>query len=108
VFHKMSLGVAGFLSQRYHYSRSDAGMRTGCAPLLTRVLYAGFCPFLPALVLGRIGNRVWRKGRWRGKLLQTLPLLILFSLAWAWGEFCGYLFGLGESLQKVGSCAHRG
>ena len=102
VFHNMSFGIGKFLIQRYHYSRSYAAMRVRGASRLKRVAYAGFCPLLPVLVLGRIGTRVWRKRRLRWKLPQALPLLIIFSFAWAWGEFCGYLLGGGDSLRRVG------
>jgi len=102
VFHNMSFSFGKFLSQRYHYSRSYAAMRVRGTSLLRRVAYAGFCPLLPILVLGRVGARIWRRRRLRWKLQQTLPLLIIFSLAWAWGEFWGYLLGAGDSLRKVG------
>lgn len=101
VVHKISFGFADFLSQRFHFSRSFAAQRTRRSSLLARVVYAGLCPFLPIVVLGRIGAKVWQKGLTR-RLLPALPLLVIFSLAWAWGEFRGYLLGPGDSTQKVG------
>ena len=102
VFHNLSFSLGKFLCQRYHYSRSYAAMRVRGTSLPKRIAYAGFCPLLPLLVLGRMGVRVWRKPRLRWKLQQTLPLLIVFSLVWAWGEFWGYLLGPGVSPQKLG------
>lgn len=101
VYHKKSFGFGEFMSQRYHYARSYAGMRVKGASLPIRLCYAGFCSLLPALLVARIGARVWSKKRFRGKFLQALPLLLIFSLSWAFGEFWGYLLGPGESLKKV-------
>jgi len=99
ILHKKSFGLGEFLSQRYHYSRGYAGMRLKST--WRRILYAGVCPLLPMLLMGRIVGSAWSKGRHRGELLQSLPLLLLFTGVWAWGEFVGYLAGPGDSLLKV-------
>ena len=101
VYHKKVFGFRYFLSQRYHYGRSYAGMRVENAPFWKKLAYAGFCPLLPALLIGRIGYRVLVKKRYLGKFFASFPFLVIFSLAWAWGEFVGYLFGPGDSLLKV-------
>lgn len=101
VYHKKVFGLSYFFSQRYHYGRSFAGMRVGNASLAKKLLYAGFCPLLPALLISRIGGRVIRKKRQLGAFMRAFPLIVLFSLTWAWGEFVGYLFGPGQSLLKV-------
>jgi glycosyltransferase involved in cell wall biosynthesis len=101
VYHKKVFGFRYFVSQRYHYGRSYAGMRLGGAPYWKRLIYAAFCPLLPVLLIGRIGWRVWTKKRHRDRFLKSFPFLGLFTFCWAWGEFVGYLFGPGESLLKV-------
>lgn len=101
VFHKKVFGFGYFLRQRYHYARSYAGMRVEEASFAKRLLYAGFCPLLPLLLIGRMGWRVLSKRRHVGKFIQALPLLWIFSLSWAWGEFIGYLSGAGNSLLRV-------
>src|SRR5713226_10777479 len=101
VYHRKCFGFRYFLSQRYHYARSFAGMRTKGASLWRRLVFAAFSPLLPALLIGRIGWRVLTKRRHLGRFFQALPFLAVFTLSWAVGEFVGYLFGAGESLMKV-------
>ena len=101
VYHKKVFGFGYFVGQRYHYGRSYAGMRVTGTPFWKKLVYAGFCPLLPALLIGRIGWRVFSKKRHRDKFIKGFPFLVLFTFCWAWGEFVGYLFGPGESLLKV-------
>src|SRR5262249_27793956 len=49
VYHKKSFGFRYFMSQRYHYSRSFAGMRLRRAPWWQRLGYACAVLLLPAL-----------------------------------------------------------
>jgi hypothetical protein len=100
VDHDKDFGVREFLSQRYHYARSHAGMRN---PELgwKRILYALGSPVLVPLLYFRIAGNVIRKGRHRGKLLAATPLILLYLSAWAFGEAIGYGFGGGRSILKV-------
>jgi glycosyltransferase involved in cell wall biosynthesis len=100
ICHKKEFGYRYFLSQRYHYSRSFAGMRLAEAPPWKRVIYAASTGLLPGVLLARIGRAVWRKGR-RGTFLLTLPVLVTFLITWAWGEAVGALCGPGDSLARV-------
>lgn len=101
IWHKKSFGVGEFLAQRYHFARSFAAMRVAGSPWVTRALYAGGSPALPVLLVGRIGGRVLRKRRHVAEFLRALPLIILFTVSWSVGEFCGYLWGPGTSHAKV-------
>ncbi|MGA8217853.1 MAG: glycosyltransferase [Solirubrobacterales bacterium] len=100
VDHAKDFGVREFLSQRYHYARSHAGMRN---PELgwRRVIYALGSPALVPLLYARIARNVIRKRRYRGKLLAATPLMLLYLCAWALGEAVGYAFGGGRSILKV-------
>ncbi|MBI1747149.1 MAG: glycosyltransferase [Acidobacteria bacterium] len=101
VYHKKSFGVLEFLQQRYHYGRSFAAMRVAHASLGRRLFYLLFSPALPALLLPRIAKRVLVKQRYLREFYLSLPLLFLYTISWAFGEFCGYLLGPGHSLEKV-------
>jgi glycosyltransferase involved in cell wall biosynthesis len=90
-----------FLGQRFHYSRSFAGMRRGMMTPPQRAIYAAIAAALPALMLWRIAQQVFHKRRYRKKFLLALPLLSVFMTSYAAGEFAGYLFGSGASLLKV-------
>jgi len=100
VSHEKEFGWIEFLSQRYHHSRSFAGMRLRESPYWRRLAYAGLTPLLPALLLFRIGRTVARKRRFR-LLFRALPALLTYLAAWAWGEAVGALGGVGRSLERV-------
>ena len=100
VFHKKHFEFLYFVSQRYHYSRSFAGMRLAGAPLWRRLAYALATPLLPPLLFLRILRTVWAKGQTRS-FLGAAPALVAFLIPWAWGETIGALFGPGRSLERV-------
>ena len=101
VVHKKEFGFGYFISQRYHYSRSFAGMRMRAAPIWKRMAYAACCVLLPALLFGRITKTVFKKGRHRLKFLFAAPVIAVFLISWAWGEAVGALCGPGNSLARV-------
>jgi hypothetical protein len=102
VLHKLSFGYREFLTQRYHYSRSFAGMRLCGAPWLKRIGYSGATLLLPGLLLARLVMIMGRKRqRWK-QFACCLPVLSTFLVSWAVGEGVGALFGPGDSLQRVG------
>jgi glycosyltransferase involved in cell wall biosynthesis len=100
VYHKKEFGLGYFLSQRYHYSRSYAGMRTQGAPIPKKLIRAAICFVLPPILALRITGWAGKK-RHASMLLRTLPLILLFTIVWAWGELVGHLFGPGDSLLRV-------
>ena len=85
----MPLGVA--LRERYNFGRLYGSLRVASVPLWKRMLLILASPILPLLFLGRVVLTVLRKGRYVAACLRAFPYLALFSLAWAWGEFVGYL-----------------
>jgi hypothetical protein len=101
VGHKMHYTVPGYMGQRYLYARAYAGDRVAEASPLRRVGYGCAALLLPGLLLGRIVGTVWRKGRHRRELIWSLPLLLLFVIAWGAGEVVGYWFGPGDALARV-------
>ena len=98
--HAKDFDLREFLSQRYHYSRSYAGMRN---PELgrKRLLYALGSPTLVPVIYARIARNVLRRRRHRRELLAATPLILLYTLVWCGGEAVGYALGGGRSLLKV-------
>jgi len=90
-----------FMRQRFHFSRSFAGMRRTQLSNGRRLMYLAGSPLIPALMLWRIGREVFRKKRLRMHFLLSIPLLTAFLTSYAAGEFAGYLSGGGDSLSKV-------
>ena len=101
VSHKKRFGFAYFLSQRYHYSRSFAGMRLAGARPWKRLAYACATALLPALLLARmIATLAPKRAYWRAFAI-ALPVILVFLTAWALGEAIGALLGPGDSLERV-------
>jgi glycosyl transferase family 2 len=101
VGHKKHYSFGEYLSQRYLYARSYAGMRIAGAPRSTRAFYGLASAALPLLLFVRTARRTLAKTRDAGLVLQCSPLIAAFVLAWGWGEFVGYWFGPGDSLRRV-------
>lgn len=101
VGHDKHYSVWEYLSQRFLYARSYAGNRVRGRGLVPRLAYAGASFLLPAILLARIVQRVWRRPAHRATLLASLPLLVLFVASWGAGECVGYLLGAGDSLSRV-------
>ncbi len=98
--HDKDFGLGEFLSQRWHYSRSYAGMRNSTLGP-KRWLYALGAPLLPPLLYYRIARNVLaRRGYGRQFLLAT-PLVLAYTVTWAIGESVGYVAGAGDSLLEV-------
>ncbi|HEX4936746.1 MAG TPA: glycosyltransferase [Gemmatimonadaceae bacterium] len=101
VSHRMHYTAGLYLSQRFLYSRSFAADRCQGATLARRIGLAMASLLLPPVLLARIVSQVLAKGRYVGQLVKSLPLLVMFVVAWAAGEVTGTLAGAGDSLSKV-------
>lgn len=90
-----------FLAQRFHFSRSFAGMRRREQSPRRRLLYGFGSLALPAVLLARIARTALGKRRHLGRFAACLPLIVLFLTVGAVGEMIGYLNGPGRSLERV-------
>ncbi len=98
---RIESGLLYFVAQRFHFSRSFAGMRRSRLSPTSRLLHLASVPILPPLMLWRIARQVFGKKRFRKEFLLSLPWLVILMLSYAAGEFAGYLLGEGDSLLKV-------
>ena len=101
VGHRKHYSVGEYAEQRYLYARSYAGMRMTGKPWSVRLMFGLAALLLPALLLARICRTVWRKARYRGLLLRSVPLLVVFVACWGLGEVVGYWGGAGTALSRV-------
>jgi glycosyltransferase involved in cell wall biosynthesis len=88
------------VAQAYHLARGYAGKRMANAGLVRRAAFVAGSLILPFLLPARIVIRTVRKRRLIGKLVGSLPFLLLLTSSWSFGEFCGYLAGEGHSSEK--------
>jgi hypothetical protein len=90
-----------FLRRRFHQGRSFAGIRVNQTGVAGRAIYAFGSTLLPILFLFRTVSPIFRKGRFFGKLLLSLPVIMLAIIFWSVGETIGYLAGAGNSCKRV-------
>jgi hypothetical protein len=98
--HAKDFGFIEFVSQRYHYSRSYAGMRNAQLGW-KRILYALGSPLLVPLAYSRIARNVRSRPAYRRAFRRATPLILVYTIVWAIGEAIGYTFGGGRSILKV-------
>jgi hypothetical protein len=99
VHHRGPFDYGYYLQQRYWFSRAFAGARN--LPLSRKAAYFLASPLVPALLLARMAQRVWRRGCRVEKFVQSLPLLIPALCVYVAGEVVGYAAGPGDALMKV-------
>ncbi len=90
-----------FLTQRFHFARSYAGMRRADQSWPIRLVYGAGSLALPALLLARVTRTALSKRRHLARFLLCFPLVGLFLGVGAIGEMVGYLVGAGSSLERV-------
>jgi glycosyltransferase involved in cell wall biosynthesis len=91
--HKTSFGFCRFMWQRFQHGIQFGGERASRFPLSKRMLYVILAPAIPLVFLMRITQRVLAKRRHLRKFVAAFPILVLFLLAWSFGELVGYLQG---------------
>ena len=101
VRHRCSRTVTGFLRERYLFSRSLAGERVKGATVTARIGRGLGSFLLPPLLIARLLRRQRHSDTHRGRPWRTVPLLILFTLPWAWGEVVGSLRGAGDATRRL-------
>ncbi len=101
VHHRRPFDFWYFVAQRYHYSRSFAGMRCQFLTRLGQLKHALGSVLLPPWLLMRGLRILAAKHRLVGRYLCCLPLITMYVSAGAVGEMVGYIAGGGLSLEKV-------
>jgi glycosyltransferase involved in cell wall biosynthesis len=97
VYHQKLYYAGDATAKAYHLARSYAAKRVAGASLPKRSLFVVGSLLLPFLLPARIVLRTLRKRRLVLKLIRCSPYLLLLTASWAFGEFCGYLTGAGNS-----------
>ena len=90
-----------FLARRFYQGRCFAGMRAAKFSGVKRVVYTIGTPLLPILALFRTISPVVRKNRHFGKLLLSMPVIVLAIVSWSAGEAAGYAAGTGNSCAVI-------
>lgn len=101
VYHTGPFDYGYYLGQRYLLSRVWGGTQREKVSFAKRLAYLIPAPLFPFFLLARIAHRVFTSGHRVGKFLVALPLLTPVTIAYVWGEWLGYLCGVGDALERV-------
>lgn len=97
VWHIQSLGLSGTCKMHFHTGRNIAGFRIQQLSGLGRMLRLMSCIILPFFLIMRTLYTVFKKRRYRFKLIIGLPILFLLAICHTTGECLGYISGPGNS-----------
>ncbi len=100
-YHTGPFDYGYYLEQRYLLSRVWGGTQREKVGAGKRLLYLVAAPALPFLLLARIAHRVTGSPGLMPKFLHALPMLVPAAFAYVWGEWLGYLVGMGDALERV-------
>lgn len=101
LYHRRPFDFFYFISQRFHFCRSFAEMRSKSLSGAGRLRYGLGCAVLPPLLWLRGLRTLIVKQRMIGTYFLCSPLIAFYLCAGAVGEMYGYFFGGGDSLAKV-------
>lgn len=96
-----SIGLTGYLTTRFDHGRCYGAMSSEGMSLPSRVVRVLAAPVLPFVLFARWARRYWSRGRYRSKLIATLPLQLLMFSWWVAGETVGRVFGSGQSCDRL-------
>ena len=99
--HTGPFDYAYYLRQRYLLSRVWGGTQKDHVALSTRLAHLAAGPVFPLFLCARVTGRVLEKRRLVSPYVAALPLLVPAWIAYAWGEWLGYLVGPGHALEEV-------
>lgn len=99
--HQRTFDFWYFITQRYHFCRSFAGMRCASLRAAGRLKYGIGSALLPPLLFLRNLRHLLERRRLVGRYLFCSPLIGAYMTAGAVGEMVGYFLGGGDSIRKV-------
>ncbi len=90
---RRGLRVPAALRERYVWGRSFAATRVAGAPWARRLTFALLAFPLPLVLTWRIVAHALRTRRHLGRLVLSLPLILVLEALWSAGECVGYVTG---------------
>jgi hypothetical protein len=101
VYYRRSFSLWSLLRARFDHGRCFAGMRLAQFTPWQRWLYVLASPLLPWVFCFRFLRTLLPKRRHVCYLVFSFPVIALAMVAWALGEFCGYVAGSGTSCERI-------
>lgn len=83
-------GLGAAMKEFFTWGRNYGCTRARLAKRVTVLLYACLSPLIPVVLLSRSGLNTIRKKRLRAAWFKALPVSVLLTMAWSFGELAGY------------------
>ena len=96
-----TIDFTDYLLRRFDHGRCYGAMSSAEMSFAARWMRVCAAPLLPFVLLARWSRRFWARGRYRDKLIATLPLQLLMFGWWIAGETVGRAFGAGKSCSRL-------
>jgi hypothetical protein len=100
-FHVFMTDDSTCVEENYTIGRLLAATRARFQPGWKNIIYCLTTPLVPPLRTWRIVRQIYSLGWQRQLIPGILPWLIWFLIVEAWGEFMGYLFGIGYAQKRT-------
>jgi hypothetical protein len=84
------LSLAKAITERYYWGKIFGRIRSKHINWLQRLSHILFTPLLPAVMMFRIGKKVFPSRRNRSQFLGALGYIFVLAIFWSLGEFIGY------------------
>jgi glycosyltransferase involved in cell wall biosynthesis len=101
VHHYRSAPAREWATLRYLHGRCFGANRAAASRRRWRLARAAMSPLVPFVLTARLVRTVQSKPAGRRHLWRSLPVLLAFHIAWAWGELDGYLRGRGDACARL-------
>jgi GT2 family glycosyltransferase len=88
---RSDLALGSALRERFVWARSFAGTRARMVGSPMRWIYALLSPLLPLVMTWRLARTAFQRGRYKGRFVRALPLIVILQTVWGAGELVGYV-----------------
>lgn len=85
-----SAGFGGFVRQRLLHGRRYGHQRGAHFSRARNLIGVIAAPLVPVLMTARVLRQVFGKGRYRGRSLLALPVIVAYNAVWAYAEARGH------------------
>lgn len=91
IMQRRSFGIRGFCRQRAEHGKHYGHDRMQGQSVGRRLAGVVLAPLIPLVLLTKVTLRLRHRPKLLPVYLASVPVLTLFIISWACGEFCGYL-----------------
>lgn len=100
VYHQQSFSLFGFSKQRFLHGIHFGITRSAELSFIKKIIYIILSPLIPFIFFSHIAKMILKKKTNIKKFILSAPILFIFLISWAMGEWWGYVLGLCKNQKK--------